>query len=443
MAATRSSRAPVKSTVPKAPSTPAVRHTVPLSHILASVARQGSIPAQWLPHVLALVKEQSRIGVKRSPHRLSNLEAVVTSKGMARAEEIRNAGGKKLGQVVEAFDKTTAEIATAEEERGSLPDHPVVGANGHLLTAAEAETRMSVLRGTVANETDQGSLKHRRVATWLRWFALLGMAADFVVLTYFLGNVFNVDWNGLTGGDVAIVPLLTSLVFAILGTAVVAIGLHFFGSDLRGYKDDRGHLRLPTGKAKTMPLLFVALSVTVAIGAGVVMAYRIVTDSNEAGTGGLGGMLLGAFFAVIALALAVVIFSVTYRDGSTVTEELDHLTKQLLPIRRRKQQLNRTIAQLTTRLDVLRQSGIRIYDATLAKMSGPLKAADQLILQARSYHQGSGWDAEIVAPQVDPLHGLVLPLVTVDTSALDAAIEHLRAVEDTTGKHAQGTGVEA
>ncbi|PBC38614.1 hypothetical protein CJ179_39180 [Rhodococcus sp. ACS1] len=383
--------------------------------------------------VLALVSEQWRIGIKRSAIRLSNLEALVASKGLAAAEKIRDHGADQLGRLADTYAQLQAEIASLRAEEARLDDHPVSGVSGELLTATAAEARMATVAAAVTKEADEGSLKHRRVARWLKRLVPFATLLDLPVLLYFIGEVFNVDWGGVGSGDRAalgqsIVPLLTSVVFAILGTAAVAIGLHFFGRDLRGYKDRQGHP--PRGKAGVVPRVYLGLSITVAIGASIVMAYRIVSDSLSAGNGITGAAILGVFFAIIVLTLNIVIFSVQYRDGSTHTDELDHHAMQLKPIRLKRHQLHQRIDQLTSQLDLLKVKAERVFATTLTKMGAPIKGADQLRLLARSYHQGCGAEAELVAPYGTSQHGLLLPLVTVDTSGLDSLLRQLQSTEE-------------
>lgn len=423
---TRTTQSKSRPRPPTPLSTPAateyVPQDIPKKEQRSSRAGRGPIPRKWLATVKALVSEQWRIGEKRPASRRSNLETTVAARGIVGAEEIRETGAKKLGKIAEQFDKLRAELAVLKAELIHLPTLPVVGPNGELLTAVQAEARMDSVRAVVTKETNDGSLKHRRVPRWLARLAPFVVLLDGPVMLWFCSQIFNVNWAALA---LSVIPLVTSGVFAVLATVAIALALHKFGRDLKAYKDFQGHISLPKGQAKVLPLTFLGLSVTVTLGSGVVMAFRIIADSLSAGSGILGGAILGSFFAIIVIALNVVVFAVYYRDGSTQTDELDHHTKQLLPVRLAGQRLQKQIDQLTARQGLLRSAGVRIYDATLTKMSRPLAAANSLMLQARSYHQGCGPEAELVSMGGEPVYGVLLPVVSVDTSVLDNLVKQL------------------
>ncbi|MFI6168934.1 hypothetical protein ACIBCN_19295 [Nocardia sp. NPDC051052] len=428
--ATRTSRPnskPSAATPPAADTAEYVQQDVPKDEQRSSRTGRGPIPKKWLITVKSLVKEQWRIGAKRPANRYSNLEATVTAKGVTGAEEARDKGAKKLSKVVEQFDNLRAELIVLKAELLQIPTLPVAGPNGEVLTATQAEARMAAVQAVVTKETDEGSLKHRRVSRWLVRLAPFVVVLDGPVMLWFCSQIFNVNWSALSQ---SIIPLITSGVFAVLATVAIALALHKFGRDLKAYKDNRGHISLPSGQAKVVPLTFIGLSVSVTLGSGVVMAYRIISESLSAGSDLLGGSILGVFFAIIVIALNVVIFAVNYRDGSTQTDELDHHAKQLLPVRLTERQFEEKAEKLTTRLKRLQSAGFRIYDATVTKMSEPLAAANQLILQARSYHQGCGHEAELVPSGSEPVYGALLPMMSVDTSVLDNLLKQLNPVED-------------
>ncbi|MGW4370798.1 hypothetical protein ACWEKT_34680 [Nocardia takedensis] len=384
----------------------------------------------WMPEVMAMVDEQTRIGELRDQNRLSNMEALVLSKGMASAGKARDKGAEQLTALVEQYQRTEADIAVINAELGKLDDQPVIGMNGEITSVKNAGQRMHDVAAEVQQERDAGSLKHRRVPLGLHRLSTIAALLDFPVLLYFVTQVFNVDLAGIASGDGAalgesIVPLLTSIVFALLGTAAVAIGLHFFGRDLKGYKDEYGHVQLPEGKAKVIPLLFIGLASLLAVGAGIVMAYRIVSDSLAAGNGITSAVILGAFFAVVVFVVNVVVFSVHFRDGSLQTDEIGHLNAQVASHAARRAELHRQLDQLTPELALLRAEGDRVYATTLTKMREAIKGADQLRLLARSYHQGCGAEAELTNQQNRPLRGLLLPDVSVDISLLDGLLKQM------------------
>ncbi len=418
--------------------------SVPKRDIAWSLATGKPIPRDWLPQVLALVSEQNRIAAVREPDTLSQMEALVTSKGMLAAEDARERGAEQLGQLVDEAAAITGEMSTVRAELDQLGGLPVTGMSGDVITAGDAGTRMTMVSTTVTEERDAGSVKHRRVPVWLHRFATWAPLADFFVLLYFLAQVFNVDLAGLSAGDGAawgesVIPLVTSVVFAVLGTAAVAVGLKFVGRDLKGYKDNHGHIQLPEGKARVIPLLFIGLATAMAIGAGIVMGYRIISDSLAAGNGITSAAVLGVFFAVIVVTVNVVVFATQFRDGSLATDEIGHLAAQLGPIECKHVELRQQIDGLAAQLPPLKLKAERVHAATLTKMGAPIKGADQLRLLARSYHQGCGPEAHFIASQGNPGGNLIAPHVGVDCSVLDGLMKRLDELvaEDSpaAGKH--------
>lgn len=403
---------------------------VPKRDIRSSLAGRGPIPLAWLTIVLALVTEQlDRIGTKRVAARFSHLEALVVSRGLAGAEKVREQGVAQLAKLAVRTATIRAAITRLEAEKVRLDTALVTGAHGELQSVSAAKQRMSVVAATVTKETDAGSLQHRRVPRRLRRMAVGSTLVDFTVLLYFVGEVFNVPWAGLTDGSQSIggviVPLMTSVVFAFLGSAVVAISLLFFGRELITIRDRSGNIRMPKGQAAVMPWLFLGLSALVACSTGATMAYRIISDALAAGNGGAGAAILGSFFSVIVVALNVVTFSAHLRDGSVQTEEIDHHAGQLRSIYKKQERLQHRIGCAKAKLKPLHLKGQQIHTRTLAKMGDAIKAADQVRLLARSYHQGVGWEAELLGQNEEPTRGLLEPVVLLNTSALDQLLRQL------------------
>jgi hypothetical protein len=418
--------------------------SIPKRDIAWSLATGKPIPRDWLPQVLALHSEQERIGETRDPGTFSQMEALVMSKGMLAAEDAREHGADQLGELVDEAAVIKGEMSTLRAELDRLDEQLVTGINGDVIAAAEAAERMKIVGAKITEERDTGSLKHRRVPLWLHRFATWMPLADFLVFLYFLAQVFNVDLAGLMSGSgsawgESAIPLATAIVFACLGTAAVAVGLKFFGRDLKGYKDARGGVTLPEGTARIMPLLFVALATTLAIGAGIVMAYRIISDSVAAGGGITGAAILGVFFAVIVVVVNVLVFATKFHDGSLQTDEVGHLAAQLEPIEQQRVQLQRQCDGLAAQLPPLKLKAERIFAATLAGMGAPIKGADQVRLLARSYHQGCGPEAVFAHPDGSPNGNLLRPYVGVDHSVLVQLMDRLDELMAEDGKATKGT----
>lgn len=437
----------VPSVIPTPPATGAGTTSppsIPKRDIAMSLATGKPIPRNWLAQVLALHSEQGRIGEKREPDTFSQMEALVMSKGMLAAEEAREQGADQLAELVDQAAAIKGDMATVRAELDRLDEQPVTGMNGDVITASEATERMKTVSTKVTEGRDAGSLKHRRVPVWLHRFSTWAALTDCPVFLYFLMQVFNVDAAGLTSGDGAawsgsLVPLITAIVFALLGTAAVAVGLKFFGRDLKGYKDEHAGIALPAGTARLLPLVFVGLAATLAIGAGIVMAYRIISDSVAAGGGITGAAILGVFFALIVIVVNVVVFATKFRDGSLQTDEVGYLAAQLEPIEQRRVALQRQCDGLAAQLPPLKLEAERVFGATLAKMGAPIKGADQLRLLARSYHQGCGAVAVFASQDGSPNGNLLRPHVGVDRSVLVDLMERLDELVAEDGKATKGT----
>jgi len=211
------------------------KRKVPTRHILTSLLFGSPIPRRRVFITTGLVREQWRIGRVRVPDKLSNLEGEVVSRGIAGAERIRDQGAAKLSQLIEQASSTRAQGAALQAEADRLDDYPVTGVDGQLLTAHAAAERMNSLVALIAAATNAGSLKHRRVSRVLVKLAPFATVLDLPILLWFVGSVFNVDWTNLAAGQ-GVIQFLTSLVFAILGTAAVAMGLNYFGRDLKAIR---------------------------------------------------------------------------------------------------------------------------------------------------------------------------------------------------------------
>ncbi|MEU4413914.1 hypothetical protein, partial [Nocardia salmonicida] len=121
-----------------APVTPPVRSfpDIPRQDIALSLATNAPIPREWLPQVSALVREQQRIGTEREADELSQMEALVTSKGMLAAEEAREHGAEELATLVEQAGGIRAEISTLRGELGRIDKLPITGTDGEVVTVS-------------------------------------------------------------------------------------------------------------------------------------------------------------------------------------------------------------------------------------------------------------------------------------------------------------------
>ncbi|GAA3797022.1 hypothetical protein GCM10022403_033690 [Streptomyces coacervatus] len=402
----------------------ATRGAVSKKDVLTSLLGRGPIPRSMLASVLALVREQHRIGARRAPETRTQREGYEETRGAASGERVLAKGERDLSKLTEAADGLAARRANllaAAERRDH--DH-VVGPQGQLLTVGEATARHQELQDSITADVDRGSLLHRRVDPRLRRWALRVALIDYPVLFYFLGSVFNVDFSNLMSTPF---ELVMTGVFALFGTAGVALALRMFGKSLRAHKDEHGHLRLPKG-GRVIPIVQLCLFGALLAGAGWIMAYRIVSDSAASGLPPTLAWTLGAFFAVITVAVNLVVLSVEYHDGSILSEQADHLTAQLLPVRTRQQAERGQADQLAQQIRLLQRAGERLSRRVTTAAGDGLGAAHQILLLARSYHGGCG--PETINTYPNGSHhrpsGYLHPALPVDTHALEFTAQQLR-----------------
>lgn len=386
-----------------------------------SLPRRKAAPIVW-----AMFREQLRIGKSRSADRVSYLEAEVTSEGIQAATTIRDEGVARLGTLIQRAVQLRGTIAVVEADMARLATRPITGVHDELLTATEGEHRQSAVDAQVRKETGTGSLKHRRVPKAMRLAALLVPVIDLPVFTLFAGDMFNVAWDQVAAGR-SLLPAITAVVFGLLATAGLALALHFVGFDLRGTKDAQGQPTVPKGRNGLLPRLLIVAAAVISIGASVVMGFRVIRESLAAEVGVPGAVILGLFFGCVVAVLNLVVAVTVFRDGSVLTDELSHLARQLRPVRKQRQRLERKRDEFVNRIDLLIAEGQQARTLTVLKMARPIVGADQLRAIARSLHQGCGWGVEFLPAQRGSF-GLFAPVTLVDTSVLDELVARLEGL---------------
>ncbi|MBF6298973.1 hypothetical protein IU459_15680 [Nocardia amamiensis] len=387
---------------------------------------RSSSRRQAAPIVWALFREQLRINKSRSADRVSYLEAEVASEGIQAATKIRDEAVANLGKLTQQAVQLRGTITLVEADMARLATRPIVGAHDELLTATEGEQRQSAVDAQIRKETGTGSLKHRRVPKAIRLAALLVPVVDLPVFTLFAGDMFNVAWDQVAEGR-ALLPAITSVVFGLLATAGLALALHVVGFDLRGTKDAQGQPNIPKGRPGMVSRLLIAGVASLGILTAVVMGFRVIRESLAAEVGVPGAVILGLFFACVVAVLNLVVAVTVFRDGSVLTDELSHLRRQLRPVRKQRQRLERKRDELANRIDLLIAKGQQVRTLTVLKMARPIAGADQLRAIARSLHQGCGWGVEFLPVGRDSF-GLFAPATLVDTSVLDELVVRLEGL---------------
>ncbi|MBH0779390.1 hypothetical protein [Nocardia bovistercoris] len=385
------------------------------------------IPRSMLAVVLALYREQKyRIKIRRSADRYSYLEAEVVSGGRAAAHRFRDRGVATIGKLVDQAGELWQEGVVIGDAIGRLPREPLTGVRGELLTAEEADVRIASVSSRIERETNEGSIQHRRVSNSAKLLVPLITVLDLPILTLFSGTIFNVAWDQISSGG-SIVPATSAIVFGLLGTVAIAAGLHVVARDVRAYKDRQGHISLPKGQAGLLPKILLIGSSVVAVGAGLLMGLRIVSDGMAADSGPVVAITLGCFFGLVVVLLNLIVFTLIYRDGSVLTEEVDRLTFQLSAVRRRELRLEQRRDELVARMALLVVRGSKVYGLTVAKMARPIDGAHQAVAIARSLHQGVSWNVEFL-PVESTSFGLFAPGLDIDMVPLDKVMAQLQAL---------------
>ncbi|WP_405182544.1 hypothetical protein OG225_16765 [Nocardia sp. NBC_01377] len=379
-----------------------------------------------LPFVVALHREQERVGQRRPPDRHSWYEATVIGMGKAEADRIRDRGAVEINRLGDQAVTLHGEVSVIDGDIARLDQEPVRGVHRELLNAEEAEQRQTAIAATIAGATRAGSLKHHRVSRMMRWAVRLIPLIDWPVLTMFSADIFNLPWDAaLEGGN--IVRLLTSVTFGFLGTVVLAAALHKAGTELRQFKNDQGGVAWPSGRGALLTTLLLGGVLSISVGAAVLMGFRVLTEALAAETGLAGGIILGLFFScVVATANSVVLLTV-FRDGSLLTNEVEHLQRQLVPIRMRRLRLQQQRDELVVRIGECIGRAEQLHAETLARMALPIEISHRIVATSRSLHQGCGWSAELLRPDRGAF-GLFAPLVTGDVATLDQSLERIAAL---------------
>lgn len=417
------------------------RRTVPLWHILTSLLGLGPISLRWLRLVLALVREQWRVGESRAADRASYLEAHVWSTYRVGAEQARDEGVALIASIGVRLNRVRARAAVLAAEIAISERATIVGPHGELQTVAIAAEQQERLTAELEDAIASGSLVNRPSPARLHKYVWGASLVDFPVLAYFVSGVFNVDWDAVFALDgqalgSTMLPLATTLIFAALGSAGTALALSYFGRELRAYRTERGQVGL-RGHRPGLPVVFAGLSATSVLGAGSVMTFRIVSDARDAGVEAGPAWFLAAFFGVVTMSINLVVFSVHFRNGSLLTEQLEHFAAQLSPNRVRQLNLQRQIDRLEAQGVELRREAEQAAVRTRAAVAEALTGGEQLILLARSYHLGCGIDAVMPDPptiDLTPLDEMLAGLDEAWPLAAEQALLHAVDRNDDAGE---------
>ncbi len=242
------------------------------------------------------------------------------------------------------------QLAECERDLQGLREERVQGMHGESFTAEQADDLAEDLQRQIRADVNRGYQKHTPAGKGQRLLARLAPFADFLVFLYFLAVILNVAWNDPSQSPVLAV---LAVVLAVLATAGVAWTLRSIASRYRQNKPDDGRFRWRQRTRQGGLQLDMLLLIATLAAVGLMMAYRVFEEARATDLPVTPSLFVALFFALIAVALNYMIFLVEFADGSTVTDELRHLRRELEPIevkaaaaRRRRRELERILDTL-------------------------------------------------------------------------------------------------
>ena len=392
------------------------------------------VPHRSVRHVNALREETQRVGREHDPDVTTHGEARVTSDHLRRAQASLRHGLAKPTATV----RRMAEVEAAQQAKHTAltlrQNTLVVGYHGESITTAEAAARHAAALAVVRKDTDAGSKRHQRVSRLMRRAAIGFAVVDAVVLFLFLAAALNVNLV-----HPARTPVMASVaaLLALVGTAGYALSMHFAGTQLRAFKNDDRWLTLPERGAKVLPLAMLTAIVVLPVLAGILMTYRIVHDADAAATPVIGGILTGAFVAILLCALGWVIGFSSFLDGSPHTATLDHHGRILRHDRNARNKIITGIDSDHATIQHLHGQLTSQITKALVRASRHTRRADRTLLIAHSYLQNIGAIANtITSPnETQTVHGHLHPSLHADLRELHTLEQRATHIDNCSTQH--------
>jgi hypothetical protein len=197
---------------------------------------------------------------------------------------------------------------------------PVRHPDGGDRTVAETQADMDELRKQVSHEMASGSLKHHRLARWMRAIPKFVLFFDFALLLYFFGGVTNVNWQAPVGIDLAFAAAMAGM------TTVLAYGfLAFTGHQLQLHKNHAGRVRRQVLDGFTKATFAVAMAVIAVLGALMFVRIRSEVFDTLGPRAGVTALVIPLAVAVVSAAANFLVVLIHMRDGSAEVARLDKL----------------------------------------------------------------------------------------------------------------------
>lgn len=372
--------------------------------IITSLLGFGPMPWTRVVTCLALVDEANRsksAGRRPTPNReLSIMETKVRVAGEGRADRwVDRAYERRMEPLVKGIGNDRAERNYLERVKASTTDANVVGVRGESIPPDEAREQYSTELEEITDAESAGDLRHRRVeaSTKKKLYIFLGL--DFVLLLYLLTRLFNINPATAVATISGGIRLAAAVVFAVLGTVLVAFGMKTLGRRHRDYRNSFGGLAVPAG-ARLMIGLELGAAVLVAASICCAMAWRLVLDGRDSDSSFLTAVL-AILFGAVTLVAAYLAWVSEFSDGSRRTDVVDAFAGQfhardaaVHALTDKQALLDESIAR---RREDLHRADTAIRVTATAMVAHSSRA--QAILFARAWHQHA--DGQLPDPQLD------------------------------------------
>jgi len=373
---------------------------IPLSAIVSSSLGLGPMPWSKVNACWHLVAEAARIGQDRARAELSHAEAGLR----ARIEAV---AGRRVGRAVEKVVEPRiaeirglhAEAAFLSHQINALDERHYVGPHGESLVHTEAHEKHREWSATIDREFAAGAVHHRRGDPGAKRRVARLVGLDLPLLTFvmlkFLNTNFLTFWQTAGGW----LKVGTAVLFGLLGTIGVALGMKQLGRRHRAYRAPDGSWDTAAGRGLLRAELGLAL--VIVLGVSGAMAWRFVLD-------GKGGdqvltAVMALLFGVVTAAVAYLAYTAEFADGSLLTEAVDALAPQLQRTHLEREalcaRLTIVMAQTSRLVAGLHRSAVEIR--VTAERTVRESSHERAIRYARSIHQQNGSSGDLPEPAVD------------------------------------------
>ncbi|CCH32884.1 hypothetical protein ABZ816_31320 [Actinosynnema sp. NPDC047251] len=403
---------------------------VPVGHTVTSLLGLGPMPFTKIVKSHELVAESNRTSGTRPDSDLTNLEDGLRRAVETRAERaVRRSVAKRIDPLAEKINNLHAEVNVVCHQITAQADQRYVGPHGESLNSTETTELHRQYSRAVADDSGEGAVVHRRTTPESKRAIVRLLALDIFVLTFLMMKFLNVDFTKFWQTPGGLMKAGTAVLFGVLGTIGVALGMKAFGRRHRAYRRPDGNWDFSGGSKRVLITeLSVAIGLVLAVAGA--MAWRFILD-GEGGDQTL-TVIMAILFALITGAVAYLSYLSEFADGSLITEAIDVLAPQLHGARDR-------LSALAKRRSVLLENADRLFsriertdvEIRLTAVRTVLTSPhDKAIRYARSLHQRTGASGSLPEPRLDLA---ALDLATDQTRRLAENQADLRTVGDDLG----------